>query len=119
MNLEGDKISTSRNWAVWVKEYCEEYPIGSDVMRYVLASIMPEQKDSEFTWTDFKERVNNELADVLGNFVNRVLVLTRKYYEGVVPETPSSENLTDVDKKVLESLADSPDKIADLISRHR
>ena len=119
MNLEGDKISTSRNWAVWVKEYCEEYPNGSDVMRYVLASIMPEQKDSEFTWTDFKERVNNELADVLGNFVNRVLVLTRKYYEGVVPETPATENLTDVDKKVLESLAYAPDKIADLISRHR
>ena len=80
---------------------------------------MPEQKDSEFTWTDFKERVNNELADVLGNFVNRVLVLTRKYYSGVVPETPGNENLTDVDKQVLKRLADAPDKIADLISRLR
>ena len=116
MNLEGDKISTSRNWAVWVKEYCEDYPDGSDVMRYVLTSIMPEQRDSEFTWTDFKDRVNNELADVLGNFVNRVIVLTRKYYESVVP---ALGGLTDVDKKVLASLEEAPSKIADLISRHR
>ena len=105
MNLEGDKISTSRNWAVWVKEYCESQPEGSDVMRYVLASIMPEQKDSEFTWTDFRDRVNNELADVLGNFVNRVIVLTRKYYESVVPASPNPTDLTDVDRKVLEYLA--------------
>jgi len=119
MNLEGDKISTSRNWAVWVKEYCESQPEGSDVMRYVLASIMPEQKDSEFTWTDFRDRMNNELADVLGNFVNRVIVLTRKYYESVVPASPNPTDLTDVDRKVLESLANAPAKIADLISRHR
>ncbi|MEC7654429.1 MAG: methionine--tRNA ligase, partial [Bacteroidota bacterium] len=116
MNLEGDKISTSRNWAVWVKEYCEDYPDGSDVMRYVLTSIMPEQRDSEFTWTDFKDRVNNELADVLGNFVNRIIVLTRKYYNGVVP---ALGELTDLDKKVLASLDEAPNKIADLISRHR
>lgn len=86
MNLEGDKISTSRNWAVWLHEYLEEFPGKQDEMRYVLASIMPEQKDSEFTWTDFRDRVNNELADILGNFVNRVFVLTHKYYSGLVPE---------------------------------
>jgi len=85
MNLEGDKISTSRNWAVWLHEYLQEFPNRQDEMRYVLASIMPEQKDSEFTWTDFKDRVNNELADILGNFVNRVFVLVHKYYNGVVP----------------------------------
>ncbi len=119
MNLEGDKISTSRNWAVWVKEYCNENPDGSDVMRYVLASIMPEQRDSEFTWTDFRDRVNNELADVLGNFVNRVVVLMNKYYDGVVPNVPSENDLSDVDKNVLESLASAPHKIADLIERHR
>ena len=86
MNLEGDKISTSRNWAVWLHEYIQDFPGRQDEMRYVLCSIMPEQKDSEFTWTDFRDRVNNELADILGNFVNRVFVLTHKYYSGVVPE---------------------------------
>jgi len=116
MNLEGDKISTSRNWAVWVKDYCKDYPDGSDMMRYVLTSIMPEQRDSEFTWTDFKDRVNNELADVLGNFVNRIIVLTRKYYNSIVP---ALGELTDVDKNVLTSLDEAPNKIADLISRHR
>lgn len=85
MNLEGDKISTSRNWAVWLHEYVEEFPGRQDEMRYVLCSIMPEQKDSEFTWTDFRDRVNNELADILGNFVNRVFVLIHKYYNGVNP----------------------------------
>jgi methionyl-tRNA synthetase len=85
MNLEGEKISTSRNWAVWVHEYLNEFPGRQDELRYVLTSIMPEQKDSEFTWTDFKDRVNNELADILGNFVNRVFVLTHKFYNGVVP----------------------------------
>jgi methionyl-tRNA synthetase len=84
MNLEGDKISTSRNWAVWLHEYLEDFPNRQDEMRYVLASIMPEQKDSEFTWNDFKDRVNNALADIVGNFVNRVFVLTHKYYEGKV-----------------------------------
>jgi methionyl-tRNA synthetase len=85
MNLEGEKISTSRNWAVWIHEYLNEFPGKQDELRYVLTSIMPEQKDSEFTWTDFKDRVNNELADILGNFVNRVFVLTHKFYNGVVP----------------------------------
>jgi methionyl-tRNA synthetase len=92
MNLEGDKISTSRNWAVWLHEYLEDFKGRQDEMRYVLCSIMPEQKDSEFTWTDFRDRVNNELADILGNYVNRVFVLMHKYYNGTVPEiqgTPS------------------------------
>jgi methionyl-tRNA synthetase len=87
MNLEGDKISTSRNWAVWLHEYLQDFPGKQDEMRFVLGSIMPEQKDSEFTWPDFKDRVNNELADILGNFVNRVFVLMHKYYNGVIPES--------------------------------
>jgi len=86
MNLEGDKISTSRNWAVWLHEYLMEFPERQDELRYVLCSIMPEQKDSEFTWSDFKDRVNNELADIVGNFVNRVFVLMHKFYNGVIPE---------------------------------
>ena len=95
MNLEGDKISTSRNWAVWAKEYVEDFPGRSDEMRYVLASIMPEQKDAEFTWEDFQARVNNELADVLGNFVNRVIVLTGKYFDGKVPAASGQWTETD------------------------
>jgi methionyl-tRNA synthetase len=86
MNLEGDKISTSRNWAVWLHEYLDEFEGKQDEMRYVLCSIMPEQKDSEFTWIDFRDRVNNELADILGNYVNRVFVLMHKFYNGRVPE---------------------------------
>lgn len=85
LNLEGDKISTSRNHAVWLHEYLEEMPGRVDELRYVLASILPEAKDSEFTWDDYKARVNNELVAILGNFVNRCVVLTHKYYEGVVP----------------------------------
>ena len=119
MNLEGDKISTSRNWAVWVSEFLENNPSGSDPMRYVLTSIMPEQRDSEFTWNDYRDRINNELADVLGNFVNRVLVLTRKYYEGVVPVAPKESVLTDVDKSLIEVLTGSGERIGDLILRHR
>ena len=119
MNLEGDKISTSRNWAVWVSEFLENNPSGSDPMRYVLTSIMPEQRDSEFTWNDYRDRINNELADVLGNFVNRVLVLTRKYYEGVVPVAPKEAVLTDVDKSLIEVLEGVGERIGDLILRHR
>ncbi len=97
MNLEGDKISTSRNWAVWLHEYIQDFPGRQDEMRYVLCSIMPEQKDSEFTWTDFRDRVNNELADILGNFVNRVFVLMHKYYSGVVPEVSGTPGAAEVD----------------------
>ncbi|MDX1906609.1 MAG: methionine--tRNA ligase [Bacteroidia bacterium] len=85
LNLEGDKMSTSRNFAVWLHEYLDDFPGKEDVLRYVLCSILPEQKDSDFTWKDFQARNNNELADTLGNLVNRVVVLTQKYYHGVVP----------------------------------
>lgn len=93
LNLEGDKISTSRNHAVWLHEYLEAFPNRQDELRYVLASIAPETKDSEFTWKDYQARVNNELVAILGNFVNRVVVLTNKYYGGKVP----SESPVDVD----------------------
>lgn len=85
LNLEGDKISTSRNWAVWLHEYLADFPSKQDVLRYVLTANAPETKDNDFTWSDFQARNNNELAAILGNFVNRVVVLTNKYYEGVVP----------------------------------
>ncbi len=88
LNLEGNKLSTSRNWAIWLHEYLDEFPGKEDVLRYVLCSIMPETKDSEFTWKDFQARNNNELLATLGNYVNRVLVLTHKYYNGVVPDAP-------------------------------
>ena len=86
LNLEGDKISTSRNWAVWLHEYLDEFPGKEDVLRYVLCANAPETKDNDFTWKDFQARNNSELVAVLGNFVNRALVLTKKYYEGIVPE---------------------------------
>ena len=91
MNLENDKISTSRNWGVWLHEYLEEFPERQDVLKYVLIANMPETKDSEFTWKDYQVRTNNELVAVLGNFVNRVLVLTHKYYQGVVPTVALNE----------------------------
>ena len=106
MNLEGDKISTSRNWAVWLHEYLQEFPGKQDEMRYVLCSIMPEQKDSEFTWQDFKDRVNNELADILGNMVNRVFVLNNKYYNGILPEVTGYE-WDETDKEVAEGIEQS------------
>ncbi|MDA0303954.1 MAG: methionine--tRNA ligase [Bacteroidetes bacterium] len=118
MNLEGDKISTSRNWAVWVSEYLEQFPGKSDEMRYVLASIMPEQKDSEFTWADYRERINNELADVLGNFINRVLVLTQKYYQGQVPDALEAASEA-ADAAIIEALKTAPDRIGALIQRNR
>jgi methionyl-tRNA synthetase len=93
LNLEGDKISTSRNWAVWLHEYLTDFPDRQDELRYVLTSIAPETKDSEFTWKDFQTRVNSELVSIFGNFVNRVLVLSDKYYEGKVPRVVS--DLTD------------------------
>lgn len=90
LNLEGDKISTSRNWAVWLHEYLQDFPNRRDELRYVLTSIAPETKDSDFSWKDYQARVNNELADILGNFVNRVMVLTHKYFEGKVPASEFS-----------------------------
>lgn len=117
MNLEGDKISTSRNWAVWLHEYLNDFPGKQDEMRYVLGSIMPEQKDSEFTWTDFKDRVNNELADILGNFVNRVFVLTHKFYNGKVPARSSS--LSAEEQKAMDDTAESFNIIASKIEQFR
>lgn len=119
MNLEGDKISTSRNWAVWVAEFLEEFPDRSDEMRYVLASIMPEQKDSEFTWSDYRDRVNNELADVLGNFINRVQVLTQKFHEGQIPSLPTSIQPGDADLELLEALEATPHRVAEAIEKFR
>jgi methionyl-tRNA synthetase len=98
LNLEGDKISTSRNWAVWLHEYLDEFPGKEDVLKYVLTANAPETKDNDFTWKDFQARNNNELVAVLGNFVNRALVLTQKYYNGVVP---AAGELQDVDKETL------------------
>jgi methionyl-tRNA synthetase len=116
MNLEGDKISTSRNWAVWLHEYLEEFKGKQDEMRYVLCSIMPEQKDSEFTWGDFKDRVNNELADILGNFVNRVFVLTHKFYNGAVPAKQTS---TETDAQVHADILNTFDQIGLKIEGYR
>jgi methionyl-tRNA synthetase len=118
MNLEGDKISTSRNWAVWLHEYMHEFPGKQDEMRYVLCSIMPEQKDSEFTWTDFKDRVNNELADILGNLVNRVFVLNNKYYNGILPDITSYEP-DELDKEVLLGLEQSFRAVGEKIESFR
>jgi methionyl-tRNA synthetase len=94
LNLEGDKISTSRNWAVWLHEYLEDFPNKEDELRYVLTAIAPETKDSEFTWKDYQARINNELVANLGNFVNRVIVLTNKYYDGVIPSFDKDESLS-------------------------
>ena len=101
LNLEGDKISTSQNWAVWLHEYLDEFPGKEDVLRYVLCANAPETKDNDFTWKDFQSRNNSELVAVLGNFVNRALVLTKKYYDGVVPERGS---LTEYDEATIEEL---------------
>ena len=101
LNLEGEKISTSRNWAVWLHEYLDEFPGKEDVLRYVLCANAPETKDNDFTWRDFQARNNNELVAVLGNFVNRALVLTHKYYAGRVPECGT---LTDYDRDILSEL---------------
>ena len=101
LNLEGDKISTSRNWAVWLHEYLDEFPGKEDVLRYVLCANAPETKDNDFTWKDFQSRNNSELVAILGNFVNRALVLTKKYYEGVVPERGE---LTEYDEATIEEM---------------
>ena len=102
LNLEGDKISTSRNWAVWLHEYLEEMPGKEDVLRYVLCANAPETKDNDFTWKDYQARNNNELVAVLGNFVNRALVLTKKYYDGVVP---ACGQLTDYDRETIAEIS--------------
>lgn len=116
LNLENDKISTSRNWAVWLHEYLEEMPNKQDVLRYVLTANAPETKDNDFTWKDFQTRNNSELLSIFGNFVNRTLVLTHKYYEGIVP---AKGELTDYDKQVLSELAGYPESIGKSIELYR
>ncbi len=116
LNLEGNKISTSKNWAVWLHEYLEDFPDQQDVLRYVLTSNAPETKDNDFTWADFQARNNNELVAIFGNFINRVTVLTHKYYDGV---TPGEGTLTQIDTKTLETLRAYPAVIESSIERYR
>ncbi len=116
LNLEGNKLSTSKNWAVWLHEYLLEFPDMQDVLRYTLTANAPETKDNDFTWKDFQARNNNELVAIFGNFINRVVVLTNKYYTGKVP-VPS--DFTQVDLETLESLGKFPDLISDSIERYR
>ncbi len=116
LNLEDDKISTSRNWAVWLHEYVEEFPGKQDVLRYVLTANAPETKDNNFTWKDFQARNNNELVAVYGNFVNRALVLTQKYFGGKVP--PCGE-LTEQDKEIIAEFRDVKTKVEELLEKFR
>ena len=105
LNLEGQKLSTSKNWAVWLHEYLEDFEGMQDALRYVLTINAPETKDNDFTWDDFQARVNNELVSVYGNFINRVVILSQKYYDGIVPEAGP---LTDEDRQVLQQLQEAP-----------
>tara|TARA_R110002072_G_scaffold22615_1_gene79245 strand:+ start:62799 stop:64877 length:2079 start_codon:yes stop_codon:yes gene_type:complete len=116
LNLEGNKISTSKNWAVWLHEYLEDFPNQQDVLRYVLTANAPETKDNDFTWADFQARNNNELVAVFGNFINRVVVLTHKYYDGVVPE---ASEFSEIDEATLKELQAYPAVIASSIERYR
>ena len=116
LNLEGDKISTSRNWAVWAHEYLEDMPGKEDVLRYVLCANAPETKDNDFTWKDYQARNNNELVAVLGNFVNRALVLTQKYYGGVVP---ACGELTEYDKQTIAELSTIKASLENNIENYR
>ncbi|MCB2201289.1 methionine--tRNA ligase [bacterium] len=116
LNLENDKISTSRNWAVWLHEYLKDFPGKQDVLRYVLTANAPETKDNDFTWKDFQARNNNELLAIFGNLVNRTLVLTQKYFDGIVPAVT---DLDDVAKSTLEEMKTYPDKISSSLDRYR
>ena len=116
LNLEGNKLSTSKNWAVWLHEYLIDFPEKQDVLRYALTANAPETKDNDFTWKDFQARNNNELAAVFGNFINRVVVLTNKYYNGIVP---SPNELTEVDEQTLAELKAYPAVIASSLERYR
>ena len=116
LNLEGDKISTSKNWAVWLPEYLIDFPEKQDVLRYVLTSNAPETKDNDFTWKDFQAKNNNELVAIFGNFINRVLVLTNKYYEGSVPD---KNKFLDIDIQVLDTIYESISKIEKSVHNYR
>lgn len=116
LNLEGNKLSTSKNWAVWLPDYLKDFPNQQDVLRYALTANAPESKDNDFTWKDFQARNNNELVAILGNFINRVVVLTNKYYDGVVPQAHS---FTVVDEDTLTKMRAYPAVIASSIERYR
>ena len=116
LNLEGDKISTSRNWAVWLNEYLIEFPNKQDTLRYVLTANAPETKDNDFTWKDFQARNNNELVAIYGNFINRALVLTKKYFDGKVP---ALNELTDYDKETLKEFSNVKEKLENLLDNFK
>lgn len=116
LNLEGDKISTSRNWAVWLNEYLVDFPGKQDTLRYVLTANAPETKDNDFTWKDFQARNNNELVAIYGNFVNRALVLTQKYFEGKVPALSA---MNDYDKATLQEFADVKERLEQLLDNFK
>ena len=116
LNLENDKISTSRNWAVWLHEYLRDFPGKQDVLRYVLTANAPETKDNNFTWKDFQERNNSELVAIYGNFVNRALQLTKKYWNGKVP---ACGEMLDVDRKAVEEFIDVKDKMEELLDNFK
>jgi len=116
LNLEGNKLSTSKNWAVWLHEYLQDFPDKQDSLRYALTANAPETKDNDFTWKDFQARNNNELAAIFGNFINRVVVLTNKYYDGIVP-TPNE--FSEVDEQTLAELKAYPAVISSSIERYR
>ena len=116
LNLEGEKLSTSRNWAIWLHDYLEDFKGQEDALRYTLCATAPESKDTDFTWADFQARNNNELVAIFGNFINRVVVLTNKYWDGVVP---SQNDLDSYDKEVLEKIAAFPNKIGESIEKFR
>lgn len=116
LNLEGDKISTSRNWAVWLNEYLVEFPNKQDTLRYVLTANAPETKDNDFTWKDFQARNNNELVAIYGNFINRALVLTKKYFDGKVP---ALNELTDYDKETLKEFSNVKEKLENLLDNFK
>ncbi|MCG8894021.1 methionine--tRNA ligase [Tenacibaculum finnmarkense] len=116
LNLEGNKLSTSKNWAVWLHEYLEDFPNQQDVLRYTLTANAPESKDNDFTWKDFQAKNNNELVAIFGNFINRVVVLTNKYYDGKVP---AAGDFSEVDEDTLATLKEFPNVIAKSIERYR
>ena len=115
LNLEGNKISTSKNWAVWLHEYLQDFPDKQDVLRYVLTANAPETKDNDFTWKEFQTRNNSELVAIFGNFINRVMVLTHKYYEGKVP---AAENLNEMDQATLNTMIAFPEKLENAIEKY-
>lgn len=116
LNLEGNKLSTSKNWAVWLHEYLQDFPNQQDVLRYALTANAPETKDNDFTWKDFQARNNNELVAIFGNFINRVVVLTHKYYQGIVPQPTI---LTETDQQTLSQMKEFAEKIETSLERYR